>query len=139
MEKTEKKFKEWCNKNSFFCKKFLTHTSQGNGGKQESDFLFCSNEKVYLVECKERHGDLFAFDDLTQEKKLLNVVKKTNLLNPYILLNFIEHKTIILLTLDKYFKLKENSKFNSGKQRKSINIKDISLEYKFTWKNLKFK
>jgi hypothetical protein len=138
MEITEKKFKDWCNKNKYYCKKLLTHTSQGKGGNQESDFLVANFKGVYFVECKERKGDLFEFEGLTQERKLKLAMKKTDKIKSYILVNFIEHKTLIFLSLENYLQLKETSKFSNGKQRKSINVKSIGLDYKFTWLNLKF-
>jgi len=132
METTEKKFKQWCNKNNYFCKKLLTHTSTGHGGRQEADFLVTSNEKVFMVECKERSGDLFMFNDLTQLRKLNILIKKTKLIKPLILINFVKHKTLLIFSLDEYLKIKKS--FEGV--RKSINVKKINDKYKYTWKNL---
>ena len=136
VEKTEKEFKKWCNKNKFFCKKLLTHTSTGQGNNQEADFIVANDNNVFLVECKERHTNTFNFKDLTQEKKLSLVTKKTNAIKPIILIRFPHKKLIVKMNLNEYKKIKNNAYFKNGKPKQSINLNEIPECYKYIWKTL---
>jgi len=132
VNKTEAKFKEWCDKNKYYCQKLQTHTSTGNGTKQPADFLVANFEGVYMVECKQRSGDLFVFDDLTQEMKLNILNKKTDKINVIILINFIKHDVLVKFRLNEYLRIKAYY----TNSRKSINVKNINKKFKYSWKEL---
>ena len=102
MEKTEKQFSNWCKKNKFFSKKFLTHTFTGKGGNQESDFMIANDKLVAFVELKERLGGRFNINDLTQYRKLKALERKSTIILLFVIINFEKEKTLVKLSLKEF-------------------------------------
>lgn len=138
MNKTENKFKKHCDKKKYFCRKLQTHTATGHGTEQISDFYVANNNGVYFVECKERKGKSFELKGLSQLSDLLLIRKKSNKANIFILINFYDLNKIIFIDFENYLRLIKDLKFNNGKLKKSINIKDFPERYIYNWKSFDF-
>jgi len=136
METTETKFKKWCTKNKYFSKKLSATNDGGFKNRQESDFLVANFKGVYAVECKERESGRFSFQDLTQLKKLKLLEAKTDKIIPVILINFINEKTLVKLSLTDFIQLSDTVMFKNNKLKKSITLNDIPEKFKFNWKTL---
>jgi len=137
-EQTEKKFGNWCKKKGYYNRKLQTGNDSGHRVSQDSDFIMANNKGVYLVECKECNGEYFDKQRFHQFYKLKLVKKKTNKIKCYLLINYVKHKTIILLNLSQYIKHLE--KLEKGlikkSRRRSFKVTDFNDKYKFTWKEL---
>jgi len=131
----ENKFSKWCFKKGYFRKKLSATNDGGHKQKQDCDFIVANNEGVYFAELKSRE-ERFSFNDLTQHKKLTLLERKTNKIIPLVLIYIQKEKTIVKLGLKDYDYIKNNVKFNNGKLKKSLTIKDVPDRFKFTWKNI---
>ena len=136
MNKTETKFKKICDKNNWFSIKLNTHNINGFGYDQVSDFLVANNNGVYVIECKERKGKYFYLKDLTQSLQMKKLIKKSNRLKPYILLNYYEYNKLYLFSFQSLEIIKLNNKFSNGKIKKGFNYKDIPNGYLIDWNDI---
>lgn len=138
MNKTETKFKQYCDKKKYFCRKLHTHTATGQGTNQVSDFYVANNNGVYFVECKERQGKSFELDGLTQFADLLLLNSRSNKAKIKILINFYDINKVIFIDFTDYINIIKGLTFKNGKSKKSINVNDFNINNVFTWKTLKF-
>jgi hypothetical protein len=133
-ESTEDKFSKWCFKKGYHRHKLNTNTDSGHKSKMPADFFVANNDGCYYVECKERKSGRLS--ELSQEKRLKLVLKKSNKITSIILINFEEEKILCRLTLNEFLEVRSNNMFKNGKPIKSLTSKNIPIKYHYNWKTL---
>ncbi len=129
MNETETLLSNQCRKLNWYCRKLNTHTIMGTGTNQVSDFIICNNKGIYFIECKQRK-EYFHLKDLTQQKEMFLLNKKSKKAKIFILLNFYFYEKLYLISYNDWILFLKSFK------KKGLNHKDLPEKYLINIKNL---
>jgi hypothetical protein len=139
-EHTEAEFSAWCHSKGYFRLKLQVDKSNRSAeGKviakaMPSDFLVVTPQQAKFVEVKEIWmGHSFPLRRMKQQyklTKLANHYPNCNIMDGFVLLNFVEKKVVICLQICQY------NDIVSKLDKSSLSISDVPTKFHFTWKSL---